>query len=606
MKAEQKKNNIIFYGCIAVCFCTIFVLNLLTPLGADDYGYASSENLVEVFMNEYHQYLGWTGRSVAHVLARIFLMLPKMIFNFCNSIVYVILSILIYLHAGGGINKKKVTLYLLINCCMWVFFPEFGQTVLWVTGSCNYLWCSVIILSFLLPYRINFSEPAKEMKCSYICSFIMLLLGILAGWGNENTSGGCILMVIIFLFLQKYKKKKISLWMVTGLVGTIIGYLIMLCAPGNAIRSQYFIDERSFPIKLLGKFGELTQFIREEWIVLLIIFICLISIQIFNTNLMEEKISIWLTLSYGVVAFAIVYALILSPNIGSGRAKFGGTIFMIIGVASAFAHIKSTRKEWKITVSILLSLLSMVVIFTAVPAVKDIVGYKIRYEEREAYVEEQKQLGNLNPIVPVIEPQPESKYNARHRLEDLNKDVNHWINRPYAREHGLETVRSVSYSEWEQLYKNAQVRLTSCTDIYEYFGMLNQNNYLVIMSVNGGFLAEDDETLYQLLDTLGLNKNLLEKEHYGYGNVISNGEVLFEEAGYTQVMYENMIDELAISVISNGKYHNGGGKSSIQINGIEYSRNKVGINIVVYDLEKECMADSVAFIVENDAILSVR
>lgn len=55
MKAEQKKNNIIFYGCIAVCFCTIFVLNLLTPLGADDYGYASSKNLIEVFMNEYHQ-----------------------------------------------------------------------------------------------------------------------------------------------------------------------------------------------------------------------------------------------------------------------------------------------------------------------------------------------------------------------------------------------------------------------------------------------------------------------------------------------------------------------------------------------------------------------
>ena len=42
------------------------------------------------------QYMNWTGRSVVHIIARLFLLMPKIVFNFMNPLIYVLLTILIY------------------------------------------------------------------------------------------------------------------------------------------------------------------------------------------------------------------------------------------------------------------------------------------------------------------------------------------------------------------------------------------------------------------------------------------------------------------------------------------------------------------------------
>ena len=59
----------------------------------------------------------------------------------------------------------------------------------------------------------------------------MFALGILAGWCNENTSGGALLIVLGYLGWQFYTKRKLSLWMFTGVAGNTIGLALMALAP---------------------------------------------------------------------------------------------------------------------------------------------------------------------------------------------------------------------------------------------------------------------------------------------------------------------------------------------------------------------------------------
>lgn len=76
--------------------------------------------------------------------------------------------------------------------------PAFGQSFLWSTGAANYLYGILIILCFLIPYRIQIKCKSKRypMPLEITFAIIYLFLGIIAGWTNENTSVAMIAMII--------------------------------------------------------------------------------------------------------------------------------------------------------------------------------------------------------------------------------------------------------------------------------------------------------------------------------------------------------------------------------------------------------------------------
>jgi hypothetical protein len=164
--------------------------------------------------------------------------MPKAVFNVCNSLCFVYLVWMLYCHATGGRKKDKPLLYALLALLVFLFAPLFGQTCLWETGSCNYLWTTSIVLTFLLPYRLQLEENPPAKKKNFWIWF--LLLGIIAGWTNENTGGALILMVLLILLQLRRNHQKISIWMFSGLMGSILGYAMLILAPGNKVRAQDF------------------------------------------------------------------------------------------------------------------------------------------------------------------------------------------------------------------------------------------------------------------------------------------------------------------------------------------------------------------------------
>ncbi|WP_254062580.1 DUF6056 family protein [Enterococcus faecalis] len=87
-----------FFSVFFLIYVVLLVLNFLTPLIADDFAYIyKTEGFHTIFHDEYLQYITQNGRSVAHILVRFFLLLPKFIFNFLNPLVFLIISYLIYI-----------------------------------------------------------------------------------------------------------------------------------------------------------------------------------------------------------------------------------------------------------------------------------------------------------------------------------------------------------------------------------------------------------------------------------------------------------------------------------------------------------------------------
>lgn len=84
-------------------------------------------------------------------------MTNKFVISFFNALVFIMLIYLIYWHSQREVRKfnSDVMILLLLIFFCWTSLPNFGETTVWLIGSVNYLWTTVIILIFLLPYRKN-------------------------------------------------------------------------------------------------------------------------------------------------------------------------------------------------------------------------------------------------------------------------------------------------------------------------------------------------------------------------------------------------------------------------------------------------------------------
>ena len=330
MKVINRIKNISSKTWLKVALISIFlmmlVLNLLTPLIADDYSYSfiwntenRIKNIYDVIVSQASHYMTWGGRSIAHFIAQVFLMMPKFIFSICNSFVYTFIIYLIYKLSKGKNKDDKPYLVLGIHFIIYFLTPVFGQNCLWLIGSCNYIWTTCFMLLLISNFVLKSDE--KDSKLRIIG---MLLLGILAGWTNENTAFGTIVILITTLIINKINKEKIFKWKISGLIGAIIGFIIMIAAPGNYARSTNFVDNDFIIIKWLKRFIECTKGLGNYCWIFIIALIVLLTIYIYN----HKKINKYV---YAFVLGAIfsVYPMILSPEFPE-RSWFGVIIFFTI------------------------------------------------------------------------------------------------------------------------------------------------------------------------------------------------------------------------------------------------------------------------------------
>lgn len=138
----------------------------------------------------------------------------------------------------------------------------------------------------------------------------------------------------------------------------------------------------------------------------------------------------------------------------------------------------------------------------------------------------------------------------------------------YAREINTKEVRFIkSFSDWKK--------------------QAFYDNYTVMLSANGDVLKNMPEQLKKDLKSFGLKKYNTDKANMRYAAIIDDNKVFFEEISNKPVTYKGRMKNIVNLLVSSD------GKATINVSGKPRSKNKYGLNFVIYDKVNREIVDSI-------------
>ena len=222
------------FAAFLVCqgFSLFFVV-----LSGDDYYYANfipsgwSYFLSETIVH----YEKTNGRAMVHLLDELVLTLPLWIWKILalcliGGVVYLCASFV----AGSPKDQKRFPKALSISCVLFSMIHLYilRESVLWATGSFNYLFPAFLTLLF---YVIFWRKLSQEKGAWYLP-----ILAFFAAFTTEQSSaatvGACILLILFQLIVQR---KHLRLTHYLSLITSVIAAVTVIFAPGNAARQTY-------------------------------------------------------------------------------------------------------------------------------------------------------------------------------------------------------------------------------------------------------------------------------------------------------------------------------------------------------------------------------
>ncbi len=463
MIREENTRKRLFIISVIVCFVTILIYEMLTPMLMDDMSYGKqvqeAGSFFGLFAQEHHQYMTWTGRSVAHLMLRIFMYIDmhtfggRVFFNIAAAAVFTVLTLLIYLNANSNIRYDVYT-YLLGVLLIWLFAVSFGETILWETGTCNYLFTTTIVMAMVTLYRNGYKKcmaEGGEDKSKKIASCMgMFLLGVVSGWCNENTSGGLLLLMIIVAVYYK----KLYAFAISAMAGTAVGLGFMVLAPGNAIRSQYMEEAHTGLLGMAARFLKITLVLKEEFMVLLIIIAVLFLLLKLQGKVFKDLKAMIL---FVFIFFATSYSLILTVT-PQERAFFGAGIFLIVAIVQGYCRISTGEaantvadgNADKSEKTVLLQTvkygtvvaMAIYMLFTYIESGANLARIYREEQNRYSYLEEQAAAGAEDAEIPMLSDQFYTKYTSAYTC-DVSDDWTNWNNMMIAEYYGFKTVLGV-------------------------------------------------------------------------------------------------------------------------------------------------------------------
>lgn len=394
---KEKKNihQSLFFISLLVIFFILLLFNYLTPMNGDDYVYSfiyqtphRITSVSDILESQYLHYFQWGGRSVVHFILQLLLLIKSpLVIDIINSGAFVALLLLVYLHITKA-REYKIRLLVLIFLLIWSIQPAFAETTLWLTGSANYLWGTIIILAFLLPYRLFQNKPIGQNK-NILFSILFFIGGIIAGWTNENSAAGMIAMAFLFIIYYRMRKYKIHSWMFFGIVGALVGYIVMICAPGNFVRAT---GTAISPFHILYRTLTSTQkFI--EYLGLLNLGAAILGILLIRFSPKEKvKRIIPLVAIYIVGTLISIYIMVASPGFPP-RAWFGPIIFNIVMFGVLVYNLNYSYHFLYRIYNALIIYLILAFCFTFYDALRDTYSIHKIWENRLPMIEREKQKG---------------------------------------------------------------------------------------------------------------------------------------------------------------------------------------------------------------------
>lgn len=213
---------------------------------ADDLTYSYKTMAWGYWHTQQYEFLNWNGRYFSNLilLANPMVWGSLMGYRAAAFILILLIPITFYFTLSTfNFNKQErllgaLALTALFLCTM----PDIAEGIYWYTGAMTYVLASLLTLVYIslvslyLQQRFILNRYLHGIKC-------IILLFIIAGFNEVNTLLLIAGHLLVLLFIWKDKKLRTTLFVFNALA--ILFSLLMILAPGNAVRSSFFTNNHN-------------------------------------------------------------------------------------------------------------------------------------------------------------------------------------------------------------------------------------------------------------------------------------------------------------------------------------------------------------------------
>lgn len=336
-KIEQNNHSLVIF-LFFLTFVIVFGDINRTAYFADDFFYMNNylsgekiQNISDIIQSQIDHYFLWGGRSVVHFILQFLLLIGKPFSSILCSCIYTSMIYMIC-KLTNGFNKIRFEQVCFVAGLMYYFNPIWHETVTWMTGNANYVWgifFGILVLFLLYYFDLH--------KISLTGTIVFSLLSFIAGWTNENIGITIALIIITYSHFTNTLNQK---WKISGIILCLLGFCVMIIAPGNFVRSS-LINETTTLISsiLLRIYGVNSALFNSLFIPFIMSTLLLLFLYKNNKSLKNSSM-----LFYCGALFSIF--IMIAPPTYPERATFGSMMFFVISIC--FSIQKLLKKETNI------------------------------------------------------------------------------------------------------------------------------------------------------------------------------------------------------------------------------------------------------------------
>lgn len=420
--------GIVFFVLLAMMSGLTYLLNVHTPLILDDFDFMISwatgkplAGFTDVIRSQMVHYQIWGGRLL-HVFTQSFLYLGKDVFNAVNTAAFMLLLLEVYAIARP---KRRFcwTLLLVQYLALMTLLPFFGTVFLWLTGSCIYLFGTVLALLPLVIVR-SVKEGGLFSR-GWLTGALCFPIGVLAGWTNENTTCGMIAVVFVMLALDLAHRRRVPRRLFVLWAGQCIGAMLLLLAPGNLSRASAYTYD-SMIAELARRFVMVTAYLLS-YVGLLGAGVVLVHAAMRDKA--ERGAYAWLLVFASVVS---AYAMVGSPEL-SDRTFTGPFVLMLAALMTLLADAEERVRRMDAAKVIALPLVLVFAIYTGYHALNDVKAYEGQWAACTEAIVCAKEAGEESVRIPSVVS------SSRFTMDiALNEKADQWPNTSISRVYGID------------------------------------------------------------------------------------------------------------------------------------------------------------------------
>lgn len=467
MKNEKKLIYIIFIFCI-LSLLPFFIISFYSRPSADDFDYSyilynliknGNYNVFSLLRESFKVmvsiYNSWQGTYSSAIIMSLQTGIWGDKYYFLGTFILITFMYVCLYRFFSVINKTIINNYISTWFISLLFLtiilqttPDICQCLYWQCGAYHYVpffFLDLVMISYIIDY---FYEKEKKERIKYLV--ISSVISFIISGGNQVTSFINILILCIAIaYAIVFKRNK---GLILPLVFSIIGFIIMFIAPGNAFRINANVQTNIF-IAILNSFKGTIKYAYRWFSLAWVSFIALIII-IFVPFINEYKKELLIHPFFILTISFLLYAAMFCPtnyaisSNGPGRLKniiyYSCIFFSVFDVIYILIWIKNKYNvkyydNYKVSRVFILAL-SIVFCFSInnnVTIITKELTCGIAENFAKSYDDRIKIINESNLEIVVVDKLKESKV---LKFDDITSDINDWRNISWSKYYGIKTI----------------------------------------------------------------------------------------------------------------------------------------------------------------------